>query len=26
VYVYRMEIRFVDDRTAERSGDITLFR
>jgi gliding motility-associated-like protein len=26
VYVYRMEIRFVDDRTAERTGDLTLLR
>ncbi|MBL0044832.1 MAG: PKD domain-containing protein [Flavobacteriales bacterium] len=26
VYVYHVDIRFVDDRTAERSGDLTLFR
>ena len=26
VYVYRMEVRFVDDRTAERTGDLTLLR
>lgn len=26
VYVYRLDILFVDDRTAERTGDITLFR
>jgi large repetitive protein len=26
VYVYRMDVRFVDDRRVERSGDLTLFR
>jgi gliding motility-associated-like protein len=26
VYVYHMNIRFVDDKVVERRGDITLFR
>jgi len=26
VYVYRMQVRFVDDREVERMGDLTLFR